>query len=458
MIDIKQLLLKFNATNIEKLDKGWSKDVKYIMTIHDDKYLLRLTDINEYEEKKKQYEYLKQIAKLDIYCSKVISFGTIENYVYMLFTYLEGTSAEEILVNDSNYENKNLSGYALGYIAGTYLKKIHSVKIKDNGISIYDRFNEKLKRKIQALKDCPLKIKDEEMLINYINENKEILKDRKKVLTHGDYHLGNMIFNDNKGIGIIDFNKLKEEDPYDDFKPFVWSVRRNNFFQSGLINGYFNNKVPSKFFKLLKLYVAESLISHIPWAYTFGEKEIKTGYEIYDLLMKWYDNFNEEIPTWYVKPLTNKYVLDNMLSFAKKGVLLKEVENIKEIHQDFINKNKFKPIKFENNQDNMIDIGFKYLKNEFEDIINSIDKYSNIHLFFANKVFKLDNPLSISNMFSSYAYTFENKNISLDEGYYLDSDIPCINNGVIIWDKKYNNVYYIVQDCGYHFLKYKREG
>ena len=52
---------------------------------------------------------------------------------------------------------------------------------------------------------------------------------------------------------------------------------------------------------------------------------------------------------------------------------------------------------------------------------------------------------------------FENKNISLDEGYYLDSDIPCINNGVIIWDKKYNNVYYIVQDCGYHFLKYKRE-
>ena len=48
---------------IEKLDKGWSKDVKYILTIHDEKYLLRLTDINEYEEKKKQYEYLKQIAK-----------------------------------------------------------------------------------------------------------------------------------------------------------------------------------------------------------------------------------------------------------------------------------------------------------------------------------------------------------------------------------------------------------
>ena len=104
MIDIKQLLLKFNATNIEKLDKGWSKDVKYILTIQNEKYLLRLTDINEYEEKNKQYEYLKEISKLDIYCSKVISFGTIDDYVYMLFTYLEGTSAEEILINESSTE------------------------------------------------------------------------------------------------------------------------------------------------------------------------------------------------------------------------------------------------------------------------------------------------------------------------------------------------------------------
>jgi hypothetical protein len=139
-----------------------------------------------------------------------------------------------------------------------------------------------------------------ESILSYIEENKHILKGRTKVLTHGDYHLGNMIFNDNKGIGIIDFNKLKEEDPYDDFKPFVWSVRQNKYFESGLINGYFDNNVPSMFFKLLKLYSAEALISHIPWAYTFGKKEIEIGYEIYDLIMKWYDNFKLEIPTWYI--------------------------------------------------------------------------------------------------------------------------------------------------------------
>ena len=287
---------KFNASNVELLNKGWSDDIKYILTINNERFLLRLSNISLYESKKRQYEYLKEIAKLDIYCSKIIDFGTIENYVYMLFTYLEGRPAEEVLKNETN----KLSAYNLGVIAGQYLKQIHSIKISDDEPSIYDRFNNKLIKKIKALNDCPLKIKDEKMLLSYIEENKHILKGRTKVLTHGDYHLGNMIINDNKGIGIIDFNKLKEEDPYDDFKPFVWSVRQNKYFESGLINGYFDNKVPKMFFKLLKLYSAEALISHIPWAYTFGEKEIKTGYEIYDLIMEWYDNFKLEVPTWYI--------------------------------------------------------------------------------------------------------------------------------------------------------------
>ena len=138
---------KFNASNVELLNKGWSDDTKYILTINNERYLLRLSNISLYDSKKRQYKYLKEIAKLDIYCSKIIDFGTIDNYLYMLFTYLEGKPAEEVLKNETN----NLSAYSLGVNAGKYLKQIHSIKIIDYEPSIYDRFNNKLIKNLLLL-------------------------------------------------------------------------------------------------------------------------------------------------------------------------------------------------------------------------------------------------------------------------------------------------------------------
>ena len=112
------------------------------------------------------------------------------------------------------------------------------------------------------------------------------------------FYLGNMIVNDS-GIGIIDFDKNGATDLIDDFKPFCWNIRKSEYFETGLVNGYFNNNVPEEFWYLIKLYTAEHLISHLPWASTFGEKEIKTAYEIYELVMNSYDNFALLIPKWY---------------------------------------------------------------------------------------------------------------------------------------------------------------
>ena len=53
------------------------------------------------------------------------------------------------------------------------------------------------------------------------------------------------------------------------------------------------------FFKILKFYTIEGIISHLPWALTFGEEEVKTALEMYQEALKWYDNFYLEIPTWY---------------------------------------------------------------------------------------------------------------------------------------------------------------
>lgn len=136
------------------------------------------------------------------------------------------------------------------------------------------------------------------MVIKYYQDNVNLMKNRPLLFSHGDYHLGNMIVN-NGHIGIIDFDKNNIADPYDEFKPYCWNVIRNEYFETGLINGYFNNEIPNDFFPILKFYTAESLISHITWAVTFGEKEIKTAYEIAELASIWWDDFKLDIPTWY---------------------------------------------------------------------------------------------------------------------------------------------------------------
>ena len=103
----------------------------------------------------------------------------------------------------------------------------------------------------------------------------------------------------NNDLFIIDFDKNSIADPYDEFKPYCWNARRSEYFETGLVDGYFNNLVPEDFFLILKYYTIESMISHLPWAVSFGIEEIKIAEEINLLHMKWWNNFKLDIPTWY---------------------------------------------------------------------------------------------------------------------------------------------------------------
>lgn len=284
-----------NIVDISLLSKGWSGDEKYILTdINNVKYLLRKSNPELYEKRKTQFNLLQEIEKLNINCVKPIEFGVLQSKeVYTILTFLEGEDAEEAILKLTDEE-----AYNLGIEAGIILKKIHSIKIPKQSQSWWERYQLKMQRKIDALIQCEYRLPMQEEIIKYYRENAYLMKERPLVFTHGDYHLGNMIIND-KHIGIIDFDKINPADPYDEFKPFCWNVIRNEYFETGLINGYFENKIPVDFFKILKFYTAESLISHLPWATKFGNKEVSTALEISNKQMEWYDNFELTIPKWY---------------------------------------------------------------------------------------------------------------------------------------------------------------
>lgn len=113
--------------SIELISKGWSKDTKYYITTMDEQhFLLRISDIAQYEVKKKEYEIIKKYSMLGIHMSMPIDFGTCNdgNNVYMLLTWIEGNDLEDVLSELSEREQ-----YQLGRKAGEILKRIHSIKI-----------------------------------------------------------------------------------------------------------------------------------------------------------------------------------------------------------------------------------------------------------------------------------------------------------------------------------------
>lgn len=295
MVNQIEFLKKQNVVSVTPLLKGWSRDKKYILEdANGYRFLLRISDRSLLDKKKAQFALLEKIERIGLSCSRPIAFGTIETgEVYTILSYLDGTDGLEAVSQLGDRE-----AYRLGIEAGEALRKLHAIEVPAQELSWWDRYQKKMPGKIETLLTCEYRIPMQEDILQYYQDHCWLMKDRPVSFTHGDFHLGNMIVKDEK-IGIIDFDKNGIADPYDEFKPFCWNVMCSEYFETGLINGFFQNKIPEDFFPILKFYTAESLISHLPWSVTFGQAEIKTAQKVAANQMIWYDNFKLEIPTWY---------------------------------------------------------------------------------------------------------------------------------------------------------------
>lgn len=284
---------------VQKIEKGWSFDQKYyIETKDNEKLLMKVSDINSYENKRIEFEYMKKLYSLDVPMSRSIDFDICEDnkHVYSLFSWIEGRDAETAIVNYSLSEQ-----YNLGYKAGKILNTIHSIKAPDECEEWSTRYIKKIDGKIKNYNNCEIKIPMGHKMIDYINDNRYLLNDRPQSFHHGDYHLGNMVLSNDNKLSIIDFNRYDFGDPWEEFNRIPFCARISPSFACGRIDGYFNNNVPDEFFKLMALYISVNTISSVPWAIDYGDDEVKTMLTIANKVMTWYNNMKNYIPSWYKK-------------------------------------------------------------------------------------------------------------------------------------------------------------
>lgn len=80
------------------IEKGWSADRKYRVQLRDGKAcLLRVSDLKEYDKKKREFELMEHIAALGVPMCRPVEFGICDEGVYSLLEWIDGEDAEAVI-------------------------------------------------------------------------------------------------------------------------------------------------------------------------------------------------------------------------------------------------------------------------------------------------------------------------------------------------------------------------
>jgi len=238
---------------------------------------------------------MQEVATLGIPMCLPIEFGECEEGTYAIHSWVEGVDAESYIPTLPLYKQ-----YAYGIDAGKILKKLHSLPAPDDAPDWEKRFNAKIDRKLEMYETCPLKYDNDGVILDFISNNRHLLIGRPQSYQHGDYHIGNMMIDQDGKLTIIDFDRDDYGDPWEEFNRIVWCAQAAPAFASGMVDGYFDNNVPIAFWKLLALYISSNTLSSLPWAIPYGETEIATMKIQAAQVLEWYANMSSPIPSWYV--------------------------------------------------------------------------------------------------------------------------------------------------------------
>lgn len=282
---------------VAPVEKGWSEDRKYrVETEAGETLLLRLSDPDKREAKRKEFEIIKKYARTGIKLSTPVEFGICRGSgdVYMLLKWVEGRDLEEALP-----ELPAEKQYALGRQAGEILRRIHAIPLSPEDVPRETKKAKKL-RQLALYEESAVRIPGDEIALRYVKENIDRIWQEKPVYLHGDFHPGNLIYTPEGSIGVIDFNRWEAGDPYEEFYKLESFGREVSVpYCVGQIDAYFRDEVPEAFWTVLAVYVAHASLYSIKWAEKFGQEDVDGMVRRCRTAFADYDGFRLAVPRWY---------------------------------------------------------------------------------------------------------------------------------------------------------------
>jgi len=285
--------------HIEPLTKGWSEDKKYCVTTTDGrKYLLRITPISRYEARKSLFDMLERVAVLGIPMCIPVEFGICDDGVYSIQSWIDGEDLADVMPRLSDTEK-----YALGVKAGEILRKMHTIYVPDVKSERPEwggYFDHTIDERIQKYHECGLRFENDENVLAYLKQNRNLIENRPRCFQHGDFFISNMMLEKGE-LKIIDFERLYFGDPWEDFIFVMLSAPENPHFTTGQFHGYFNGEPPLEFFKTYAFYIYSSFLPGIYESVSEGIDEINTMLKQTQDILKWFEDIQNPVPKWYLK-------------------------------------------------------------------------------------------------------------------------------------------------------------
>lgn len=292
---------RHHLISTQEIARGWSADKKYLaVSWTGKKFLLRTTHAKEkFPHKQQEFAALKTLEKLGLPIPKAIDLtcGSNGETICMLLSWIPGQDLADVIQNLPPEEQ-----YRLGIAAGKILRQLHTIPAPDEIPRWEEWFSQKMDRRTKAYTASGIRLPHDEKILAYITANRHLIHNRPQCFQHGDYHIGNMVLNEDGTFGIIDFDRTDYGDPWEEFNRITWCRAASAYFAAGRIDGYFDGEIPEKFWKLCLLYICSDMIGAAAAAVSLGENEVTGVMQTARDVFSW---FNEEtdadnpVPDWY---------------------------------------------------------------------------------------------------------------------------------------------------------------
>lgn len=287
------------STRIDPITKGFSTDKKYLVSFANrSRLILKTASIDQWERKQTECAILRELQSHHVKASIPVDSGTLEDQhlCYVLFSYLDGNDASEMLPAYSEDEQ-----YAIGFTAGQELAKMHRLSAPPAIQPWNMRASQKHQKYAAAYQNCGIRLKNDSNILDFIESASPLMKARPNTFQHDDFHVGNLIVKEKEYVGAIDFNRFDWGDPIHDFyKLGLFSREVSIPFCIGQLHGYFNQQnPPDTFWKLYNLYMAMSLFSGLVWSIRVTPHLVDQMTERIYSILEDHQYFESEKPLWY---------------------------------------------------------------------------------------------------------------------------------------------------------------
>lgn len=299
-VDPEMIIPYFSQwSEIKFINKGLSTDDKYYVKSkrNGKRYIIRISSVSILERKRNEYEAMKKVGKLNLPIQKYIEYGVCrnENYIYSIYSWIRGEDLEDKILTYPEDEQ-----YSIGLMAGSILRTLHDETNMDDSFDFVESVRNEIDQQNEEYMLCEYKVPNDGGILRFIEENIECLKNRKLAILHGDFHIGNLVTNHKKELGIIDMNWYKFGDPYEDFKKLMFISRKTSIpYAKGQIDGYFNGQVPGEFFRITAVYVAINILFSTLWSSKIGPEELRRDLQRINMVYYDYQGFSKIVPSWY---------------------------------------------------------------------------------------------------------------------------------------------------------------